>query len=132
MATTAVPVDEHAAHHEHELSFLRKYIFSTDHKIIGIQFLLLSLLGLLFGGVLALAIWPGLAVPLDAQVPSDAYRVETVATPKGIAPEVSAVCFGADGRLYATFRRGYIYSLDTKTGRWRRFAVRIRRLTIMR
>ncbi len=79
-------------------------------------------LRLLLTGFLALATWPGLVAMLIAQVPSDAYRVETVATPKGIAPEVSAVCFGADGRLYATFRRGYIYSLDTKTGRWRRFA----------
>jgi len=25
--------------HEHELGFVRKYIFSTDHKIIGLQFL---------------------------------------------------------------------------------------------
>ena len=56
------------------------------------------------------------------QVPSDAYRVESVATPKGIAPEVSALCFGTDGRLYATFRRGYIYALDTRSGRWRKFA----------
>lgn len=72
--------------------------------------------------VLALAIGLGSAPQLIAQVPSDAYRVETVATPKGIAPEVTAVSFGADGRLYAAFRRGYIYSLNTKTGRWRRFA----------
>ena len=27
----------HEEHHE-ELSFLRKYIFSTDHKMIGIQY----------------------------------------------------------------------------------------------
>jgi len=26
-------------HEHHELGFLRKYIFSEDHKIIGIQFL---------------------------------------------------------------------------------------------
>jgi len=56
------------------------------------------------------------------QVPADAYRVETVATPKGIAPEVTALCFGPDGRLYAAFRRGYIYSLDPKSGRWKKFA----------
>ena len=29
----------HAAHAHHEPSFLRKYVFSRDHKIIGIQFL---------------------------------------------------------------------------------------------
>jgi len=44
--------------------FVRRYIFSTDHKIIGIQFLTLSLLMIFFGGLLALLIrwqlaWPG-------------------------------------------------------------------------
>ena len=35
-------------------SFIRKYIFSTDHKIIGIQFLIMSLIFLLLGGTLAM------------------------------------------------------------------------------
>ena len=42
----------HATHHD-DRSFVRRYIFSTDHKIIGIQFLFLSLLFLLIGGILA-------------------------------------------------------------------------------
>src|SRR5437879_1195051 len=58
--------DSHAAHtgHEHhELSFLRKYVFSEDHKIIGIQFLFSSLIFLVIGGSLALLVrlqlgWP--------------------------------------------------------------------------
>src|SRR5438876_1661639 len=56
--------------HEHvELSFLRKYIFSTDHKIIGIQFLISSIIMLLVGGSLALAFplqlaWPQAQLPL--------------------------------------------------------------------
>jgi len=40
------PLHSHAAHaddahgHEHhEIGFVKKYIFSADHKIIGIQFL---------------------------------------------------------------------------------------------
>ena len=33
----AAPKHEHDAHHE-ELGFWRKYIFSTDHKVIGIQY----------------------------------------------------------------------------------------------
>ncbi len=70
----------------------------------------------------AVMVWLCFTFRLVAQVPSDAYRVESVPTPKGIAPEVSSICFGPDGLLYATFRRGYIYSLDTATGRWRRFA----------
>ncbi len=52
-----------------EQSFLRKYIFSTDHKVIAKQFLGLGLFFLLFGGAQALLIrwqlaYPGEPVPL--------------------------------------------------------------------
>src|SRR5512145_1657482 len=57
----------HDAHHA-PMSFWRKYIFSTDHKIIGIQFLFVSLFFLLVGGLLAMQIrwqlgFPGKAMP---------------------------------------------------------------------
>src|SRR3990167_8090941 len=44
--------------------FLRRYIFSTDHKTIGIQFLFTSLIMMFVGGLLAMLIrwqlgWPG-------------------------------------------------------------------------
>jgi len=39
----------HGDHHHEELGFWRKYIFSTDHKVIGIQYGITSLLFLLFG-----------------------------------------------------------------------------------
>jgi cytochrome c oxidase subunit 1 len=54
----------HGAAHEHpELGFVRKYIFSTDHKIIGIQFLFSTLIFLAIGGTLAMGVrlqlgWP--------------------------------------------------------------------------
>lgn len=54
----------HETTHAHpELGFVRKYIFSTDHKIIGIQFLFSSLIFLVIGGLLALGVrlqlgWP--------------------------------------------------------------------------
>src|SRR4029453_18143577 len=38
----------HEVHHE-VLGFWRKYIFSTDHKVIGIQYAITGLLFLLFG-----------------------------------------------------------------------------------
>src|SRR5437016_1976310 len=46
-----------------EMGFLRKYIFSTDHKIIGIQFLFSTLIFLGIGGLLAMGVrlqlgWP--------------------------------------------------------------------------
>src|SRR6266478_4579240 len=57
----------HGTHHE--LSFIRKYIFSEDHKIIGIQFLFTSIIFLGLGGLLALMVriqlaWPHAEIPL--------------------------------------------------------------------
>lgn len=60
--------------------------------------------------------------PAWAQVTPDAYKVETVAGPRGIQPEFCSIDFAPDGKLYAAFRRGYIYSFDPKSERWRQFA----------
>src|SRR5688572_33105876 len=58
-----------AAHPHHEPGFLRKYVFSTDHKIIGIQFLFTSIIFLGVGGILALLVriqlaWPHAEIPI--------------------------------------------------------------------
>lgn len=64
-----------AAHEEHhELGFIRTYIFSTDHKMIGRQFLFMSLVMLVFGGVMAMMMrwelaWPETAVPFTSWIP---------------------------------------------------------------
>jgi cytochrome c oxidase subunit I len=55
--------------HTHEQSFVSKYIFSSDHKIIGIQFLFTSIIFLFVGGLLALAVrtqlgWPDGNIPI--------------------------------------------------------------------
>jgi cytochrome c oxidase subunit I len=75
MATMAAPAG-HIEDHPHvdDRSFIRKYIFSTDHKIIGIQFLLMSLFFLLIGGFLAqLMRWqlgfPGEPIPGGGGLP---------------------------------------------------------------
>src|SRR5256714_4508263 len=66
----SVSVPHGAEAHEHpELGFLRKYIFSQDHKIIGIQFLFSSLIFLFIGGALALMVrtqlgWPHSEIPI--------------------------------------------------------------------
>src|SRR5207245_1092316 len=57
----------HVAVH-HEVGFIRQYIFSTDHKMIGKQFLTLGLFGLMAGGILALLVpwalaWPETPAP---------------------------------------------------------------------
>src|SRR6266545_4875852 len=55
--------EEHAQAHHHEIPFLKRYIFSTDHKIIGIQFLFLGLFFFVVGGLLAMLIRWQLAWP---------------------------------------------------------------------
>ncbi|MDQ6940486.1 MAG: cbb3-type cytochrome c oxidase subunit I, partial [Verrucomicrobiota bacterium] len=60
--------DEHAHDHHHELGFWRKYIFSTDHKVIGIQYGISGLIFLFFGfSLMMLMRWqlafPGKALP---------------------------------------------------------------------
>src|SRR3954452_23343647 len=66
------PADLHAhadAHHaHHEISWLKKYLFSTDHKTIGIQFLFLGLTFFVIGGLLAMLIRWQLAWPSDGWV----------------------------------------------------------------
>ena len=86
MATSAVSL-EPAAHTEaHELSFLRKYIFSTDHKIIGIQFLLMSFVFLLFGGLMAMMMRWQLGFP-DRPLPAGQLLPETMAPGGILLPE---------------------------------------------
>src|SRR5215210_4407835 len=50
-------------HGHHELSFIRKYIFSTDHKTIGIQYGITGLVFLFFGFSLMMLMRWQLAYP---------------------------------------------------------------------
>ncbi|HEX4341855.1 MAG TPA: cbb3-type cytochrome c oxidase subunit I, partial [Verrucomicrobiae bacterium] len=71
-ATHAIPHGEVHAHdeaHHHDAGFWRTYIFSTDHKVVGIQYGITALIFLMFGFSLMLMMrWqiahPGMAVPL--------------------------------------------------------------------
>jgi cytochrome c oxidase subunit 1 len=61
---------------EHTIPFFRKYIFSTDHKTIGIQFLFLSLAFMIVGGLLAMMVrwqlgYPEKAMPLGTLFPEN-------------------------------------------------------------
>src|SRR2546422_9833959 len=80
-ATARVP----HAHHD-DRSFVRKYIFSTDHKIIGIQFLFVSLFFLLLGGVLAMQMRWQLAFP-GQPMPGGGILPDTMAPGGVILPE---------------------------------------------
>ncbi|MBI4527830.1 MAG: cbb3-type cytochrome c oxidase subunit I, partial [Deltaproteobacteria bacterium] len=69
MSDSVAAQAEHPAHVHHEaLGFWRTYVFSTDHKMIGRQFLFFGLLMLILGGLMAMMIrwelaWPETAVP---------------------------------------------------------------------
>src|SRR6185503_13709011 len=69
-ATHAAHAHEaHAETHHHELNYWQKYIFSTDHKTIGIQYGFMALLFLFFGFCLMAAMrwsiaYPGKPIPL--------------------------------------------------------------------
>src|SRR3954467_14475859 len=63
--SVSLPATEH---HHPEMDFIRKYMFSQDHKIIGIQFLFTSIIFLGVGGILALLVriqlgWPHAELP---------------------------------------------------------------------
>ncbi|WZO95965.1 cbb3-type cytochrome c oxidase subunit I [Isosphaeraceae bacterium EP7] len=66
--------DDHGHDHIHAqpTNFLRRYVFSEDHKVIGIQFLFSSLIFFVLGGLMAMAIrwqlaWPWSPMPILSQ-----------------------------------------------------------------
>src|SRR5215469_2157395 len=73
MATSEV-VHAHAA----PQGFIRKYIFSLDHKVIGIQYFFLALTAVWVGMILSLLmrihlIWPQANIPLIGQIQPEMY-----------------------------------------------------------
>jgi cytochrome c oxidase subunit 1 len=75
--TDSHSLGEHHAEH-HEPGLIGRYIFSRDHKVIGMQFLFTSLFFLIIGGLLALAVrhriaWPEEPVPFLGTVDGAKY-----------------------------------------------------------
>src|SRR6266566_7235 len=63
--------ETHEAVHRHQppTSFIRKYIFSLDHKVIGIQYIILALAAVLVGMTMSVLMrlnlsWPGTSWPI--------------------------------------------------------------------
>src|SRR5215470_11458245 len=89
-------------HEEHHAGFLRRYVFSTDHKIIGIQYILTGLVMALVGAALAALIrlqlgWPDHPWPLLERLPPDGY-------PGGImAPEFYLAAVTMHGTIMVFF-----------------------------
>jgi cytochrome c oxidase subunit 1 len=69
----------HDAHaHAAPTSWIRKYVFSLDHKVIGIQYFFLALTAVFVGMFLSLLmrihlIWPGISLPLFGEIKPETY-----------------------------------------------------------
>jgi cytochrome c oxidase subunit 1 len=75
----------HAVHAHPQAGFFKHYLFSTDHKMIGRQFLFLGLFNMIFGGLMAMLVryelgWPETQIPLMGWVP-EPYMVDSYMTP---------------------------------------------------
>lgn len=91
-------VREH--HDHHELGFFRKWIFSVDHKVIGLQFLFSGLVFLALGGMMAMAIRYQLAWPWRP-MPGLAWMFP--ATGGAITPEFYTMLFTMHGTIMIFF-----------------------------
>jgi len=83
---------------EHETPFIRRYIFSTDHKVIGIQFLLLSLFFMIVGGLLAMMVRWQVGYP-DRPMPLGTLFPESVMPEGYIGPEFYNMLFTMHGSI---------------------------------
>ncbi|HWF18540.1 MAG TPA: cbb3-type cytochrome c oxidase subunit I [Verrucomicrobiae bacterium] len=99
--THALPhTGAHEEHHE-ELGFLRKYVFSTDHKVIGIQYGITSLLFLLFGfGLMTIMRW-SIAHP-ETRVPIVGSLLEKMLGDVAAGGKVSAALYNSFGAMHGT------------------------------
>src|ERR1700757_699879 len=71
--------EAHAVHaHAAPTGFIRKYIFSLDHKVIGLQYYFLALIAVFVGMFLSLLmrihlIWPTATLPLIGEIKPETY-----------------------------------------------------------
>src|SRR6476659_7189350 len=92
MSTITADIHGHSHEaHAHHGSFLSTYVFSRDHKIIGIQFLFSTLIWFFIGGLLALGVrwqlaWPWSPMPILGNL---MYKAEG----GQIAPEAYTMLF---------------------------------------
>src|SRR5436190_1679464 len=73
-----------------ELGFIRKYVFSLDHKIVGYQYLFTALAMAIFGGLLSMLMrlqlgWPDGAPMIMARILPKVYSITGVGTAQAVA-----------------------------------------------
>ncbi|MFN0244219.1 MAG: cbb3-type cytochrome c oxidase subunit I [Planctomycetota bacterium] len=98
---TGAPGTVYENHDHHELGFIRKYIFSVDHKVIGIQFMFTGLVFFVLGGLMAMAIrwqlaWPWTEMPIVG-------RLLFPETGRVISPEFYTMLFTMHGTIMIFF-----------------------------
>ncbi|MGE0405275.1 MAG: cbb3-type cytochrome c oxidase subunit I, partial [Candidatus Korobacteraceae bacterium] len=76
--TGTVIAADHGHAHAAPTGFIRKYIFSLDHKVIGIQYYFLALAAVFVGMFLSLLmrihlVWPGVTVPMIGEIKPETY-----------------------------------------------------------
>jgi len=79
MAESVVTTAAHEDHHHAEQSFWSKYVFSTDHKVIALQYMFTGMAMALIGGFMAYAFrmqlaFPGMEVPGFGLVSPNEYN----------------------------------------------------------
>ncbi len=80
-----MPVADIAVHaHEHQIGFIRKYVFSTDHKIVGLQYFFTAFVMAIIGGLLSML------MRLQLAWPSHMWPTLGKLFPKGMAGGVMA------------------------------------------
>ncbi|WP_437202669.1 cytochrome c oxidase subunit I [Planctomicrobium sp. SH664] len=86
--------DHHHAHSDDHLALLKQiYLFSTDHKVIGIQFLLTTMVMLMVGGALALGVRWQLAFPWESMPIFGQLVAKNIAAGGQISPEFYTMLF---------------------------------------
>src|SRR5271154_2146307 len=97
--------DDHHGHDDHghheDIGFLRSYVFSTDHKIIGIQYGFTALCFLLFGFFLMMLMRWQIAHP-GAPVPAFGPLLEKVLGQPAAGGAISPDLYNSFGAMHGT------------------------------
>lgn len=104
-STTHAPSHTHSDAHDHgdhhHAGFWSTYVFSTDHKVIGIQYGVTSLLFLLFGFLLMLAMRWQMAYPTEP-IPLVGGLLAAVLGEPAAGGKMSADLYNAFGAMHGT------------------------------
>jgi cytochrome c oxidase subunit 1 len=107
LAPAEQPAGSTPAHHASHQGFVRRYVFSTDHKVIGIQYIVTGLVMALLGAALATLIrlqlgWPDHVWPWLAAVFPEGYRSGVM------APEFYLAVVTMHGTIMVFFFISYV------------------------